>query len=940
MKLRFFVLSILYLTCIGKSLFSQNNVTVTLEPIYSYGPFDYFDNIPSDSQIVITNNWPIAVSGKFHFFLLRNDSIKAETNMELAYNISIPSNSRYALPIKEEGFTLALTYYDALFKDNLDSGKLIFDSTYKQVARFEYQISGIDYFSNFAEQYVTELPSRPISIFSPQDNDTLADIASTVRFSWDIVSLIDASTPMYSFKLVEVLPGQSVSTAFSVNTPIVDSILVEQNYFIWKRGLDSLTIIYDSNYNYYRKYAWGVKSILQPSFNPVKFNNFSGINTISFDSLKFTYYYDGCDTPTIINKNIQKGFPFEFIEGLTTGDIDPVGVQRTPKQHYYAYKNLACPNGDFEFNSFEGWEGKTGRILLEDIILNKSGIDYDITDYEKSNHFIINSPGYDPNVPIKMIPDGGGNYSIRIGNLIEGGGVSQLSYNFVVTTETQNFRFLYALVLEDPGHDEGIQPRFIAKLEDLTTNEVISNIQISADEANPFFQKGPNKIIYRDWSCLTFDLRNRVNHNIKVTFITTDCGGEAHFGYAYVDGLCHAGDLNATPDFVIETEICYDDDLIANGALSKLENEYYWGVQKGSDQSSFRWEHGYGSAGIKDIKTMYTNLGGSWECDQYYKVYLYVKNSCSGYIFKEIQVHILPCIDAYTGGDKIICTNNYQSVNLGTLYAPGAIPVGTTFTWTPTAGLAFPNASFTSASPTVTTEYTLTVSPPNGCTTTNKITVYVLDAPDFQIISDDKLCNRKLKVQYSSNGTHTFLWSPSGETTQEITVKPKIPTTYSVTVVNQCGSLQKSILVPQLNFYDSLEYVKLIYANVIYVYGINNELELFDQSMDEGEFPAYRSVNYKMKIWSRWGTLVNTRSHPAGSMGFYNGEIKWDGRIFNNVIAQADLYNWSLDFISCSDTDGQNYKETRGRWKFWGPIPFVKRWKIDIITAFPVVVNY
>ena len=61
---------------------------------------------------------------------------------------------------------------------------------------------------------------------------------------------------------------------------------------------------------------------------------------------------------------------------------------------------------------------------------------------------------------IPFVPPGSGAHTVRLGNDNVGSEAEQLIYAFTVTPANALFIYRYAVVLEDPGHPPGDQPRF------------------------------------------------------------------------------------------------------------------------------------------------------------------------------------------------------------------------------------------------------------------------------------------------------------------------------------------------------------------------------------------------------------------------------------------------------------------------------------------------
>ena len=142
-------------------------------------------------------------------------------------------------------------------------------------------------------------------------------------------------------------------------------------------------------------------------------------------------------------------------------------------------------------------------------------------------------------------------------------------------------------------------------------------------------------------------------------------------------------------------------------------------------------------------------------------------------------VNTIPTIS--TGSGVAICNGSSTS-----LTATG----GTTYIWVPSAGLSVTTGSSISASPTVTTIYTVTGTNASGCSNTATVTVSVNPLPSISAGSGVAICNGS-SASLTASGGITYTWSPSGSlsTSSGSTVSafPSSTTIYTVTGTSSAG---------------------------------------------------------------------------------------------------------------------------------------------------------
>ncbi|MCK6639408.1 MAG: T9SS type A sorting domain-containing protein [Bacteroidia bacterium] len=148
-----------------------------------------------------------------------------------------------------------------------------------------------------------------------------------------------------------------------------------------------------------------------------------------------------------------------------------------------------------------------------------------------------------------------------------------------------------------------------------------------------------------------------------------------------------------------------------------------------------------------------------------------------------INITVLPVPTALAGPDQGTCPGIPVTLNGG-----GA----QTCSWSPVTTLGNPLSCSTTATPLVTTNYTLTVTDINGCTGTDSITVTVTPGPIAVAGSDQSICPGG-SVTLNGSGGSSCYWSPSAglsSTTVYSPVASPVTTTDYVLTVNDAFGCQ------------------------------------------------------------------------------------------------------------------------------------------------------
>lgn len=207
------------------------------------------------------------------------------------------------------------------------------------------------------------------------------------------------------------------------------------------------------------------------------------------------------------------------------------------------YAVAQCPvNIGFESGNFDNWQCSIGTVS----VLNGQAV-LSLTSSPPTNdrHTIVtasNPQQLDPygNFPINC-PNGSG-YSIRLGNSKTGRGAERVSYTFTIPANQNNYSIIYnyAVVFQNPGHAAFEQPKFTAKVFNVSDGDAsigCSSFSFTASSDLPGFLESTatDSVFYKDWTPVTIKMAGYAGKTIRLEFTTNDCTRGGHFGYAYVD---------------------------------------------------------------------------------------------------------------------------------------------------------------------------------------------------------------------------------------------------------------------------------------------------------------------------------------------------------------------------------------------------------------------
>ena len=387
------------------------------------------------------------------------------------------------------------------------------------------------------------------------------------------------------------------------------------------------------------------------------------------------------------------------------------------------------PNIDFETGTFNGWRCYVGHVAsvngVNVISLNLSGGPvYD-------QHTMMTSfpgNGMDPfgDFPVNC-PNGSG-HSIKLGNTSGGNEAEGVAYEFTIPANRDVYSLIYhyAVVFQDPNHQESEQPRMEVEITNVTDN---IRIDCSSFAFHPYgsplpgFQLSPNPgtntpVWFKDWSAVSINLDNMAGKTIQLFFKTADCTFRRHFGYAYVD-------VNSECSGEFTGAAYCPDDTAVN-------------VVAPYGYSSYKWFNSTLSAVIGNGQTLTLSPPPPPGTKIAVELVPYNGYGCLDTLYAKLIDTLT--VNAHAGPDTRSC--NQEKVQIGVAPKPGL-----SYHWTPSTGLSNANISNPLASPSVTTRYILRASSSGGgCASFDTVVVkadivddslYVLGKDAYCITSND-----------------------------------------------------------------------------------------------------------------------------------------------------------------------------------------------------------
>lgn len=229
-----------------------------------------------------------------------------------------------------------------------------------------------------------------------------------------------------------------------------------------------------------------------------------------------------------------------------------------------------CDNGGFE-QDFLYYQGRaatntSGSKTCTPLNSGNPSVYYNVS-LPYYRRFEIVSGGTDPLIGIPRTKFGSKSLMLnnRYGNLDQCDGdkdVNRIQKRFRVTEENRHFAVWFAAILENPdGHGDS-QPWFSISC-DLVPEQTLcfDADMLECDNIRTDTLCNFEKIDTVDWTCHKINIpQSAVGQIATLSIIAADCGCGAHFGYAYVDGICEDCSISS-----FGTNILYDHSLNSSG---------------------------------------------------------------------------------------------------------------------------------------------------------------------------------------------------------------------------------------------------------------------------------------------------------------------------------------------------------------------------------------
>ncbi|MBD2755456.1 gliding motility-associated C-terminal domain-containing protein [Spirosoma validum] len=201
-------------------------------------------------------------------------------------------------------------------------------------------------------------------------------------------------------------------------------------------------------------------------------------------------------------------------------------------------QQVDCSNLGFEEGTTRGWILTSGTVAAVNQVVAYQA---ETVGTVENGHYVTSlSDGNDPKITGDKIPmvAPGSTHSIRIGNTTRGSRFDRIKTTYLVTPDNTLFQYKFAVILENPAHQDYQQPAFSVQITNSTGQTISCSYYNVTSSGSIQGFKNQGDIRYRDWTTGAVDLRNYVGQTITIEVTAHGCTERRHFGYAYFDAQC------------------------------------------------------------------------------------------------------------------------------------------------------------------------------------------------------------------------------------------------------------------------------------------------------------------------------------------------------------------------------------------------------------------
>ena len=261
---------------------------------------------------------------------------------------------------------------------------------------------------------------------------------------------------------------------------------------------------------------------------------------------------------------------------------------------------------------------------------------------------------------------------------------------------------------------------------------------------------------------------------------------------------------------------------------------------------------------VSNVSSTLTNSNGVFD-----NSYYYIDN-----------VSLIPVM-RITTTDTTICQNDSALISVSANY--GLPPYS--YSWS--NGLPSTGGPH-SVSPSITTDYIVTVTDSSGLSVTDTSTVKVTSLPSINFGNDTVVCkNNPILLDASTTGTSSYLWQDNSSNKDYLVTNPGV---YWVVATSECGNSSDTVFIDVIKCDCSLY--------------VPNTFTPNGDGLNDIFLPIHdcKFLEYEFMVFNRWGERIFETQHT---------EKGWDGK-YNKLLVQDGVYVWRIN-IRDSDGTYNNY---------------------------------